>query len=719
MACPARRGQWDRLEGRQGHRVRRVRRVRKDSRGRRADIGPKGHKGDKGDAGATFTILGTVATEADLALLPGPHELGDAYIVQSFDPDHLFVYDGTTPWLDVGQFQGADGAPGAPGPGVAAGGAPNQVLRKFTGADYDTQWHTLAKTDVGLGNVDNTTDANKPISTATAAALALKAPTSRLINTTGLATGGGDLTADRTISVTNLFVATRAELKALNPTVSSRASLGEAGRSGSFRAVLSSTLTAAQVAAVTADTAEGIYVTSSSYALYTWIREEFTGENFQVGWFHNWATADLQAAFAVAVAVMQALETRAEAFTNSIVTRTIRFPAGDWTLSGQTIIEQGGVHITADGTCCLTCTGANAAILFRHPLYLDGQLLAHIKVTDITFFRAAAVDGTDVYLRFYICRHVIVTRCEFRNGTFHVQFDAAYEPCFVFANTFWHGDALKTNAFSLRIKNLEVNSGAAGAIVDADDGKTYLVSSQTWVFGNEMRAQATIDVQSHIYVEDIDGLQCFQNHIFNGEHQVEFRTVIRGLGRIANTFIDHNFFDGGDDTVHSIYVSSTAGTRPLTTRLYIRSNKFNDASTTHIDADAVMDELHIIDNEFDLAKGTAMIRTEGGIAICRIENNVFRLQDTASPSLECVRIAMTSLQQFKVTQIKNNFFSDDGSAATYPSRAIFLIGNPTNTCKILIDDNVYKSLASGGFGALTTDSAGANATVVTGTNTSY
>ncbi len=35
---------------------------------------------------------------------------------------------------------------------------------------------TLAKADVGLGNVDNTSDADKPISTATATALATKAP---------------------------------------------------------------------------------------------------------------------------------------------------------------------------------------------------------------------------------------------------------------------------------------------------------------------------------------------------------------------------------------------------------------------------------------------------------------------------------------------------------------------------------------------------------------
>ena len=69
--------------------------------GLQGPIGPQGPQGPQGEAGATFTILGSVADEAALALLPGPHELGDAYIVESFDPDHLFVYDGTTPWLDV------------------------------------------------------------------------------------------------------------------------------------------------------------------------------------------------------------------------------------------------------------------------------------------------------------------------------------------------------------------------------------------------------------------------------------------------------------------------------------------------------------------------------------------------------------------------------------------------------------------------------------------
>ena len=74
------------------------------------------------------------------------------------------------------------------------GGAVTSVAGK-TGAV------TLAKADVGLGNVDNTSDANKPISTATQTALNAKVDTSRTLSTSGLATGGGDLSANRTIDV--------------------------------------------------------------------------------------------------------------------------------------------------------------------------------------------------------------------------------------------------------------------------------------------------------------------------------------------------------------------------------------------------------------------------------------------------------------------------------------------------------------------------------------
>lgn len=85
--------------------------------------------------------------------------------------------------------------------------ANNDVLQYQSGswaASSPAQLKTtlsLTKGDVGLGNVDNTSDAGKPISVATQAALDAKANSSMTIAAgTGL-TGGGDLTANRTLTV--------------------------------------------------------------------------------------------------------------------------------------------------------------------------------------------------------------------------------------------------------------------------------------------------------------------------------------------------------------------------------------------------------------------------------------------------------------------------------------------------------------------------------------
>ena len=67
----------------------------------------------------------------------------------------------------------------------------------------------LTKGDVGLGNVDNTSDASKPISTAQAAVNAAKADKITAINTTAPLAGGGDLSAARTLSVANFTTSDR------------------------------------------------------------------------------------------------------------------------------------------------------------------------------------------------------------------------------------------------------------------------------------------------------------------------------------------------------------------------------------------------------------------------------------------------------------------------------------------------------------------------------
>lgn len=61
--------------------------------------------------------------------------------------------------------------------------------------------HSVTAAQVGLGNVDNTADADKPISTATQTALDSKADETITVTGTGALTGGGDLTANRTLDV--------------------------------------------------------------------------------------------------------------------------------------------------------------------------------------------------------------------------------------------------------------------------------------------------------------------------------------------------------------------------------------------------------------------------------------------------------------------------------------------------------------------------------------
>lgn len=58
---------------------------------------------------------------------------------------------------------------------LPAGGATNQVLAKLTNLDGEVYWVTINKTYVGLGNVNNTADIDKPLSTAMITALNDKA----------------------------------------------------------------------------------------------------------------------------------------------------------------------------------------------------------------------------------------------------------------------------------------------------------------------------------------------------------------------------------------------------------------------------------------------------------------------------------------------------------------------------------------------------------------
>lgn len=90
--------------------------------------------------------------------------------------NQALVYNGTAmQWANMEPF--------------IASGTTSQYLRG------DKTWQTLDKTAVGLGNVDNTSDANKPISTATQTALDGKATTNH--NHAGSAITSGTIDAAR------------------------------------------------------------------------------------------------------------------------------------------------------------------------------------------------------------------------------------------------------------------------------------------------------------------------------------------------------------------------------------------------------------------------------------------------------------------------------------------------------------------------------------------
>lgn len=170
--------------------------------------------------------VGGVKTFTSVPLIPINPGSDDQAAASKYYVDHVAVSGApaatsTTPGIVqlTGDLGGTATSPTVPGlAGKQAASASLTTIAGLTPANDDvmqykagswtnrttTQVKTdlaLTKTDVGLGSVDNTSDANKPISTATQTALNAKVPTTRTIgNGTGIS-GGGDLSADRTLSV--------------------------------------------------------------------------------------------------------------------------------------------------------------------------------------------------------------------------------------------------------------------------------------------------------------------------------------------------------------------------------------------------------------------------------------------------------------------------------------------------------------------------------------
>lgn len=119
----------------------------------------------------------------------GPYVAATAYVlgdVVSYLGSSYVAYQSTTNNLPTNTSfwyllvnKGEIGNTGATGPGVVTGGIANQALTKIDGTDYNTQWSTIDKTAVGLGNVTN--DSQLPLGGGTmTGALVLAAGTTSL-----------------------------------------------------------------------------------------------------------------------------------------------------------------------------------------------------------------------------------------------------------------------------------------------------------------------------------------------------------------------------------------------------------------------------------------------------------------------------------------------------------------------------------------------------------
>lgn len=130
---------------------------------------------------------------------PGTGEVGKIYL--STSNNKIFRWSGTTYIEIVGSPGSTDAVPEGTTnlyftTGRASSAAPVQSVAGRTGAV------ALAKADVGLGNVDNTSDATKPISTAAQAAIDARAPLASPVFSGQVTVGAGTAAAPAIASVT-------------------------------------------------------------------------------------------------------------------------------------------------------------------------------------------------------------------------------------------------------------------------------------------------------------------------------------------------------------------------------------------------------------------------------------------------------------------------------------------------------------------------------------
>jgi hypothetical protein len=155
-----------------------------------------------GVAIGSLVIKGTVADNTALLALPTP-TLGDTYVVLSPTPTHLWSYNDSATWVDLGEFQGPTGQ------GVPIAGTIGQVLTKNSSTNYDTSWTTLPTvptTLTDLGITDGT--AGQVLTTDGSGSFTFSSVSSSNSFTTISVSGQSDVVADTAADTLTLVAGT-------------------------------------------------------------------------------------------------------------------------------------------------------------------------------------------------------------------------------------------------------------------------------------------------------------------------------------------------------------------------------------------------------------------------------------------------------------------------------------------------------------------------------
>lgn len=429
----------------------------------------------------------------------------------------------------------------------------------------------LTKSDVGLGNTDDVSDANKPVSTAQQAALDLKAPTARTISTTAPLTGGGDLSANRTLAVADATTGAVGVIRLAGDLAGTAAAPAIAAgvivdADINASAAIAQTKISGLVAALAAKVDEGALV--YNIRDYGAVGDGVTNDGSAL------VAAETAAAVAGGVVYIPPGEYM---FT------------GTWNISSNVQVVGAGhgswLHpINATGNTIVLTAAENVAF---HNLRIEGKSPGGISVKggsrnitiDHVYFKSTDQTtntlGQCVWL--YACTEIAVNACTFDQTGYGVIQQQGFASSFVqVTNNVWRNalsDAIEANCTNLAPSEAWTITGNhflghAGWPTEAtEDRFVGITAVKNVVIANNIVRQVAGD--SALHLEDVSGQAAVTGNVF--ENCVGSHPYVYILSSAEDVVVVGNWFIHSDTSLPSRYVMDL-GSGSYTNRILFANN---------------------------------------------------------------------------------------------------------------------------------------------------